>query len=340
LFSVIVGVLAAWHGLGYWSLVIAAIANSVAAAIGLWIACPWTPGSPTRRTGIRRMVKFGGNLTAASVLIYVYRKIDDFLVAWRFGTNPLAVYQKAYGLLLLPMQQINAPVSAVALPALSRLQDSPEEFRRYFYRAISFLALVGMPLVVLCFCAAQDIVGLILGSQWAEVVPLFRALAFAAFVDTVSVAAGWTLLPFGHSGRQFLCSTTGALVCAIGFVVGLHWGVYGVAASLSIVILPVRLLQFLYSFRGSPIQMWAFLKCVFLPMCASLASGAALCLVAVISEFSQQLVVSLVLKTAIIAITYLGILAIVPSGRIALWQFWNLRLHILPRNAAERSSNA
>lgn len=78
------------------------------------------------------------------------RNADNILIGSYLGSRPLGLYSKAYSLLLLPIQQINGPIAAVAMPALSRLQAAPEEFRDFFRKILSiicftsFLAIVWM----------------------------------------------------------------------------------------------------------------------------------------------------------------------------------------------------
>ena len=121
---------------------------------------------------------------------------------WRYGAGTLGPYAKAYQLLLLPIQQINTPLTSVAIPALSRLQDQPERYRKFYKHAMLPVVAAGMLIIVFIFVAADDAVLLILGSQWTDVAPLFRALAPAAMIGTFNVATGWVYISLGQAGRQ------------------------------------------------------------------------------------------------------------------------------------------
>ncbi len=59
------------------------------------------------------------------------RNLDNALIGRFWGSYQLGLYAKAYQMLLLPMEQINAPIASVAVPALSRLADSPERYREH-----------------------------------------------------------------------------------------------------------------------------------------------------------------------------------------------------------------
>jgi PST family polysaccharide transporter len=49
--------------------------------------------------------------------------------------------------MMLPIDQINEPVTTVAVPSLSRLVDSPEDYRRAYLRMLEKIAFLTMPCV-------------------------------------------------------------------------------------------------------------------------------------------------------------------------------------------------
>jgi len=61
--GIITAIIAALSGAGYWSLVLMQLATAITIAIGVWVGCDWRPGLFVRRSGIRKMLAFGGNLT-------------------------------------------------------------------------------------------------------------------------------------------------------------------------------------------------------------------------------------------------------------------------------------
>ena len=134
--GIVAAIIAAWYGAGYWALVIMQLAGAITGAIAVWVVCGWRPGLPVRRSGVREMLAFGGNLTGFNVINYFARNADNLLIGKFWGSGPLGLYSKAYGLLMLPLRQINAPLSAVAIPALSRLKDEPERYRNYYIKAV------------------------------------------------------------------------------------------------------------------------------------------------------------------------------------------------------------
>ena len=144
--GVATGVICGLAGLGYWSLVLMQLVTPITMAAGVWIASGWRPGPPVRRSGVREMLAFGGYLTGFSVVNYFARNLDKILLGRFWGSQSVGIYTKAYFLLLLPLSQVTAPITAVVVPALSRLQNEPKRYRNYYLKAIKLIAYITAPL--------------------------------------------------------------------------------------------------------------------------------------------------------------------------------------------------
>ncbi len=316
--GVIAGIAAALLGAGYWALVVMQLTKAVAGAIGVWVVCGWRPGSPLHLVSVRSFLAFGGNLTAANLLNYVVRNLDNILIGWRWGAGPLGSYTKAYYLLLLPIRQFNAPFTSVAIPALSRLQDAHDRYRLYYRKGVQLLALVGMPLVVFTFVAADKIVLLVLGAQWVQVIPIFRILAPAAFLGTFNVATAWVYVSLGHTRRRLRWTIVASAVTIVAFICGLPWGPLGLAAAFSISTCAVRLPGVLYCFRGTPVRLADLIDALARPALTSTLAGGALFLAQPIAQAPSILVLRLAVDLLLYGIFYAAAWLLIPNGRATI----------------------
>ena len=269
--SVITAIVAAMLGAGYWSLVVMQGAAGLTGAIAVWMASGWRPGLPRRAAGIRQMVGFGMNLTGFGVVNYFARNADNILIGRIWGASALGLYSKAYAMLMLPIGQINAPLGAVALPALSRLQGDSETFRRWFCRAANLVAFATTPLVLGLAVVADEIVPVVLGSQWAGAAPIFRVLAIAAFGQPIANMTGWVFTSLGRTDRMLRWGLVSSPVIVGAFAIGVHWGALGVAVAYAIAVHTIRYPGFWYAFRGSPVSVTDLARAVWRPTVLSLA---------------------------------------------------------------------
>ena len=312
-------ILVAWLYHTYWALVVQRLAQSLTFAAAVWLACPWLPSRPVRAAGLRSMLAFGGHLTGSRLVEFVMRNFDNLLIGRFINETALGFYDKAYALLLLPIRQLNQPLTAVVTPGLARVIDDPPRFVAYYVRALNTLVLLSMPLVVFSALAAPEIIGIVLGPGWDRSLTLFLCLAPAAFLGTFNVATGWVYVTLGRTDRQLRMSLATAVVGVAALALGVRWGTVGVACAVSTIALLCRGPQLLYCFRGTPVKMRDFLRAVARPAAASLGAGvAAVLLVRWVLPSSSPLLVSGAVKTVLYGALYPGLYLLLPGGRAEL----------------------
>ena len=253
--GILTAIIAAWYGGGYWSLVLMQLATAITSAIAVWVVCGWRPGLPVRRSGVREMLVFGGHLTFFNIISYFSRNLDNILIGWRWGSGPLGLYSKAYGLLMLPLRQINAPLSAVAIPVLSRLQEEPERYRRFYCRLLNVIAFITMPLVLGMAAVSEQLVYILLGKQWLRAATIFKILAFVAVAQPLAQTRGWLLVSLGQTRRYIYWGLISGSAVVVSFIVGLPWGPVGVAFCYTVCGYMLLYPAYKFAFRYSPIKM-------------------------------------------------------------------------------------
>lgn len=329
--GIVVAFIAAWYGLRYWALVLMQVATAIAGAIAVWVVCPWRPSLPVRRSGVRKMLAFGANLTGFSFLNYFARNLDNVLIGKVWGTQPLGFYSKAYGLLMLPLGQITAPIAAVAVPALSRLQDDPERYRRYYYRAISTIAFITMPLIAMLAALSHEIIRIVLGDQWISAAPIFKVLAFAAVLQPVVNPVGWVFVSLGQADRQLRWAIVAVPLIVLSFVLGLPWGAFGVAVSYTLCSLTVLTFPALWwTFRLSPLSIRGWLNSI---RCPLVASSIMYLTIEILRHYltSYYKPLSAVFLLGAVGVScFLVAIAISRTGREEAYAAWRLLRHLQP----------
>lgn len=306
-----------WPEANYWALVAMPLATATTGAAGVWIVCRWRPSGPRRGSGVRPLLSFGGYLTGSKFVIYLARNLDNVLIGRFWGEQTLGFYNQAYRLLMLPLQQINTPISAVAIPVLSRLIDSPERYRAYYRQGILLVVTLGMPIVAFSFAAVDELVLLVLGPQWTDAVAIFRALAPAAFIGTFNVATAWVFVSQGTTRRQFRAGAVASSFIVMAFVIGLPRGALGVATALSIAHCVIRIPHLIYCFHGTPIQLRDLGLVLWRPAAASLAAAA---ITITLNNYlaDQLLAARFALSAICFGCTYVGLTLALPGGYLSL----------------------
>lgn len=260
---------AALAGAGYWALVVAQVAQAAARLLTVCLACRWRPGRPAHLREVRTMLAFGGNVSFTNLLNYFSRNLDNVLIGKAWGAAQLGLYAKAYSLLLLPLQQITSPLGHVALPTLSLLQQEPVRYRLYYQRAISAIAYVAMPAIMVASALSDEVIRLALGARWVGAAPIFAVLAFASVAQTVSNTNHWVYLSTGHAARMALWAVISRPLVVLSFFVGLPWGAYGVAVSYTAFQYALLIPGFAFAVKGTPLRLQDVLEAVWRPATVS-----------------------------------------------------------------------
>ena len=316
--SSIVAITMAWNGARYWALVSSHISLGLVYGLVVWIACRWRPGLPVRNSGVREMLAFGGHLTGFGVVNYFARNLDNLLIGRFWGPEQLGLYARAYQLLLLPIDQMITPISAVAVPALSRLKDSPDRYRQAYLRLLEKVALLTMPIMAFMIVSSDWLVAIVLGPKWAGVSRIFSLLGIVGLVQPLASTAGWLFVTQGRTDDMFKWGIIGSTITVAAIVAGLKWGAVGVAAAYSFTsVLIVVPLLFWFVSRSGPVRMSDFYRTIAPVALASMCAFGVLIFLKRSVSFSSSLV-GLAVSFIVVVATTLSILVLLPQGRLVL----------------------
>jgi len=235
-----VAVVAAYAGANYWALVTQRLVWSACIAAGAWIFCPWRPGRPASLTRVRELLRFGGHITGSHLVNTAARNLDQMLIGWYWGATPLGLYERAYKILLVPINNLNTPLYSVAMPALSRLADQPAKYRRAYLGTVEKLNMVTMPCAALLIAVPGDVVRTLFGPEWIAAAPIVAWLGVAALYQPIGYTCSWLFTTQDRTAEMLRWGLVGSALYAVLIVGGLPFGPVGVAASLAVGGLVVR----------------------------------------------------------------------------------------------------
>jgi polysaccharide transporter, PST family len=254
------------------------------------------------------------------------------LIGRVWGDLALGLYDRAYKLLLFPLQQVNNPLSRVMMPALSRLQEEPERYRHAYLRTLQQILLLTVPGVVFLIVSADQLVPALLGAQWAEAAPIFRWLGVSALVQPMNSTMGWLFMSQGRAGHFLRWGAFSAASCMAAFAAGLPWGAIGVAAAYSLTELFVRLpALWWYVTRRGPVRLGDLIETA-LPFLfgGGLAYAGTWLLLNHIGAAANTLISLLAAGCLSYALAILG-LTTLPAGRRTIRETFTLVTEILRR---------
>lgn len=322
-------ILFGWLLHSYWALFAFSAASSVTSCIGFLLATRWLPSRPMADAEFRGLLNFGAGMTGFNVANFAARNLDNVLIGRAWGSALLGLYDRAYKLLLFPLQQINNPVQRVVTPSLARLVDDPARYRGAWSRTVRLMAMVTVPGIFGVAVCADWFVALALGPKWAGVVPIFRALAVAGVLQIFGNPIGWLFVTQGRAGEFARWGLFSASTCIVAFLLGLPSGPLGVAIAYAASELVIRTpALWWYVGRRGPVRTADIVRLVLPFGCALAVAGPAM--IAIRSVWSGNHVIGLGIELVACYLASWAVLACFEAGRQAFGEGFSVLRQLRP----------
>ena len=324
--SVVIGIVMALTGYGYWSLVGSALSLEIASLVLTWSLSRWRPDLPSRNSGVGPMVSFGAHRTAGDFILSLARGSDNLLIGRGYGSAAVGLYSRGSALLIRPLEQFLGPINTVFIPALSRLQSQPDRYRSTFLRLYEAIAVAGFFLTSLLLAMAHPLTLVLLGPKWEQAAVIFGGFTIAALCLPLANVSAWLFTSQGRGRDMFITQVINSVAIVISFLIGLPFGPVGVAIAFSVSNITVRIPVYYYSVgRSGPVRtadLWRiFFKHLPIWVIVFLATWLTLKLVSNLGSLAQVIICGSVGLTAGVGF----ILAFKPQRAVVAHLFDTLR---------------
>lgn len=240
----IIGLWYAYQGAGLKSLVIMHVLNAFSGAIVLWVAEKSPFKLCFRLQSLRELLSFARSVLGVRLIEVAASRLDQVLVGQYFGAAVLGYYALAVRLYEILIQTTAGPVSEVAYPLFSKLQNDKNGLGRAYLRLLQYAGGITIPLFIGASLTAATYIPLFFGEQWNPSTPyLLLILAFGAITSINT----YNDVIFGALGRPDLrlkLAATGIVLWLCSALVLLPLGPMFVAITWclrAILMYPIRL---------------------------------------------------------------------------------------------------
>lgn len=225
----IAAVAGAYAGLGVWTLVLAPIVLFATRAVGM----TWAAGSLMWPSfdfrGAGEMARFGGLIAAGQMFWFLQSQSDVFIAGRSFDSHWLGIYTTSLFLTQILVSKFIPALNEVAFSAYSRMQDDVAGTAIAFARSVRLIMVVAMPFYLGLAATAEPLVHVALGEKWLEAGPIVHILALAMPFMTLQVLFAPATDARGRPGLGAQNAAIGALLLPAAFLIGVNWGVSGLA---------------------------------------------------------------------------------------------------------------
>lgn len=227
----VVAIILAILGWAVWALVGGAVAASVMMTLLLWLAIEWRPRRQFTRAAVSSSFDFSLNLTAFKILTYLFFNIDSVVIGRFLGATPLGYYALAQRIFMVSVGTIGQVLNRVVFAALSRIQDDSLQLRQKYLRACGGIALIMFPALAGLSVLARPFTLGLLGPKWIPAIPLIAILSPIAMIQSIASTVGVIYLVKGRTGLLCVWSIISSVLVTSSMIVGLQWGLIGVASA-------------------------------------------------------------------------------------------------------------
>jgi len=227
--SGIFGVFLAFKNFSYYALVVQSIINSVLLFISFYIYSGIRVRFVFSVNSIRKIFKYSFYQFLFNTINYFSRNLDNILIGKFLGPTALGFYDKAYKLMLYPVQNLTGVMSSVLHPVMAEYQDKSSVIYTAYLKILKILLLIGIPISIFSFFSAKEVILMMFGNNWVQSIPVFKVLALSIWLQMLLSTTGSIFQAAGRTDFLFLSGTMSNILLVIGMVVGMQKGITGVA---------------------------------------------------------------------------------------------------------------
>lgn len=198
--SGILGLVAAYEGLGLWALIIQNLSHLIVTTIILWYTVKWRPILAFSWKRLKGLLNFGWKLMASALAGAIYDDLRTLIIGKVYSKSDLAYYSRGQQFPQLIMNNVNNAVSSVTFPVLSEKQDNRDDLANSNRRLIQIMSGVISPLLVGLAIVAEPLVHIILTDKWLSCVPFLRVCCIFYWLTCIYNAYLTSYKAIGNSG--------------------------------------------------------------------------------------------------------------------------------------------
>lgn len=176
----IIGIIAAYKGLGVWALVVMHIASALIGLVLLWFISPWRPRGRWNKASLSYLWGYGSKLLASGLLDTIYGNIYPIVIGKFYSAADLGQYTRAKQYAHMPAGTLTSVLQQVSFPVLSTIQEDNARLGDSYRRMLRFTVFLVFPIMIGMAALAHPLVISLVTDKWAECVPYLQVICFSS----------------------------------------------------------------------------------------------------------------------------------------------------------------
>ena len=224
----LVGIPAAFLGMGVWSLVAAQSTQTLLNSL-LLIRASAVPMGLCFTSGDPDIVRFGLRVTAANLSSWSISNLDVVFIGRAFGIVDLGLYNRALNLVNMPMSIITTGFQGVLFAACARTQSDTAAIKRIYLETNAAVAVICFPLFLTAAMVPETLILALYGPKWGASVPVVTPLALAVLANAMLAIKGPILMAGNRVGLELRNQTYTVLLFIPALLIAVQYSMVAVA---------------------------------------------------------------------------------------------------------------
>lgn len=232
--SGLIGVLAAYGGLGVWSLVIQQVLSQLIMGVILWNTVQWRPHLVFSLRRVKILFSYGSKLLASNLIDTLYTNLTVLIIGRIYPPSMLGYYNKGQMFPQLIVSNINGSIQSVMLPALSVHQEDKQRVKEMTRRSIVSSSFFIFPIMIGMAVVAEPLVIILLTETWLPIVPFLQITCFTYSLWPIHTANLQAINAMGRSDIYLRLEIRKKIIGLIILGISLPFGIYAIAIGVAV----------------------------------------------------------------------------------------------------------
>lgn len=172
--SGVIGIIMAYKGYGVWALVEQYLVNSVIDMTVLFFTVKWRPHFQFSWDSAKSLMSYSWKLLASSLINTIYTECRSLIIGKVYSESDLAYNSKGGQFPSLVITNINASISTVLFPAMSKVNGDMAELKALTRKSMKTTSYVIFPMMVGMMAVASPMIRVLLTDKWIACVPFLQ----------------------------------------------------------------------------------------------------------------------------------------------------------------------
>ena len=217
--SGVLGIIAAFFGLGVWALVIQRLSQQIILTIMLFVKVKWKVRWKFDAKRIKEMLKFSMGVVGSSLLNYAGGSIYNLAIGKKYSVTDLGYYDKAEQLPRQFSLYTFGAMSSVLLPTISSCQSDLERVKRIIRKVVVMTGFLIMPLMAGLALTGTEVIAIVFSEKWLPSVPMIPGICLYYLATPFMLINVQIFFALGKSGLRVKTEIIRLALMTVGLAV-------------------------------------------------------------------------------------------------------------------------